>query len=462
MLSSNSRRAGLIVDVLSVFMSFYVTYFLSSEIKGQALIASGSRVYYATFLFVIASWGASLILSAEYPIRRLTNFYEELWIVIRSNVLGVLFFAILGFVLKYNHFSRLFIGSYFVDNIILMSIIRMAIRLFLGMVRNAGRNYRTRLIVGIGPQATSYLNGLENQRQHGLRVIGYLSSPKSAFPAPYLGRVEDLPRILAEHPVDGVVITLPITHPHMEWVMKQCEMQGVSVELLLDGLTSRINSSVLVHGMGVSRLVLSSIPHSSTGLALKRLTDIVISFILLALVSPLLALIAITIRLEDGGPVIFSQVRSGLHGRPFKMHKFRSMCVDAEAKKQDLLHLNEMSGPVFKIAEDPRITKVGRFLRKTSLDELPQLWDVLVGSMSLVGPRPPLPSEVELYDAYQRRRLSVKPGITCLWQVSGRNNIDFDRWVALDLEYIDSWSYLEDWKILLMTVPAVLRRDGAR
>jgi lipopolysaccharide/colanic/teichoic acid biosynthesis glycosyltransferase len=143
------------------------------------------------------------------------------------------------------------------------------------------------------------------------------------------------------------------------------------------------------------------------------------------------------------------------------MHKFRSMRVDAEALKAQLLHLNEMGGPVFKIKNDPRVTRVGRFLRKTSLDELPQFLDVLVGNMSLVGPRPPLPSEVSQYDAHHRRRLSVKPGITCLWQISGRNEIDFDEWVDLDLRYIDNWTYLLDLKILLQTVPAVLRKKGA-
>jgi lipopolysaccharide/colanic/teichoic acid biosynthesis glycosyltransferase len=170
---------------------------------------------------------------------------------------------------------------------------------------------------------------------------------------------------------------------------------------------------------------------------------------------------AIAIRLESSGPVLFKQVRAGRNGRKFVMYKFRSMCTDAEKRLAELMHLNEMDGPVFKITHDPRITKVGRFIRKTSIDELPQLFNVLFGDMSLVGPRPPLPAEVAQYEGWQRRRLSVRPGITGMWQVSGRNAVDFARWMELDLEYIDRWSLWLDLQILFRTVPAVLMRSGA-
>ena len=171
---------------------------------------------------------------------------------------------------------------------------------------------------------------------------------------------------------------------------------------------------------------------------------------------------AIAVKMEDGGPILFTQVRAGRNGRKFKMLKFRSMCIDAEKKLEELKHLNERDGPAFKITHDPRITRAGRFIRKTSIDELPQLFNVLVGHMSLVGPRPPLPSEVAQYEPWQRRRLSVRPGITGMWQVSGRNtNVDFAQWMALDLEYIDSWSLWLDIKILFKTVPVVLLHKGA-
>jgi len=195
----------------------------------------------------------------------------------------------------------------------------------------------------------------------------------------------------------------------------------------------------------------------------KRALDIVVSAILLVVLSPLLLILAIGVRLTSGGPAIFAQTRSGLRGRSFRFYKFRSMVADAEARKCALIHLNEMQGPAFKIAHDPRITRLGRVLRKYSLDELPQLWNVLIGDMSLVGPRPPTPGEVSAYTRRQTQRLAVVPGITGLWQVSGRSNItSFDRWVELDLTYIERWSLWLDLQILARTVLVVLRAEGAR
>lgn len=194
----------------------------------------------------------------------------------------------------------------------------------------------------------------------------------------------------------------------------------------------------------------------------KRLIDIIISLIGIVLSSPIMLIVALMIKLEDPkGPIIFSQVRHGQYPNTFKIYKFRSMYVDAEQRLKELQHLNEQTGPVFKIKNDPRITKVGKFIRKTSLDELPQLFNVLKGDMSLVGPRPALPKEVEQYNEYQMQRLLVKPGITCIWQVSGRNNIGFDEWVNMDLDYIQNRSLLLDLKLIIMTIPALLGDDNA-
>jgi len=202
---------------------------------------------------------------------------------------------------------------------------------------------------------------------------------------------------------------------------------------------------------------LKSVPYASV----KRFFDILFSLVVMTLASPIMILTAIIIRLTSPGPIIFKQVRVGQGGRHFWCYKFRSMCVDAEAKKQLLMHLNEASGPVFKIKRDPRITPIGGIIRKLSIDELPQLFNVLKGDMSIVGPRPPIPSEVAKYTAYQRGRLAVRPGLTCLWQVSGRSNVSFERWVELDLAYIETMSFKNDVKIVLQTIPAVMRGSGA-
>ena len=197
-------------------------------------------------------------------------------------------------------------------------------------------------------------------------------------------------------------------------------------------------------------------------LVLKRLMDIVGASLGLLIASPIMLIVAILIKLEDPkGPIFFSQVRNGAYPKTFKMHKFRSMYIDAEERLQELMHLNEQSGPAFKIKDDPRITKIGKLIRKTSLDELPQLFNVLKGDMSLVGPRPAIPREVEQYTAYQKQRLFVKPGLTCIWQVSGRNNIEFDQWVELDIEYIKTRSLWLDIKLILLTIPALLGDENA-
>lgn len=197
-------------------------------------------------------------------------------------------------------------------------------------------------------------------------------------------------------------------------------------------------------------------------LTLKRLMDIVGASIGLIIASPIMLVVAILIKIEDPkGPIFFSQIRNGAYPTTFKMYKFRSMYVDAEERLQELMHLNEQSGPAFKIKDDPRITKVGKFIRKTSLDELPQLFNVLKGDMSLVGPRPAIPREVEQYTTYQKQRLFVKPGLTCIWQVSGRNNIEFDQWVELDIEYIKTRSLWLDIKLILLTIPALLGDENA-
>ena len=205
----------------------------------------------------------------------------------------------------------------------------------------------------------------------------------------------------------------------------------------------------------------STSPTGALALAFKRLTDVALSTLLLALAAPVVVAVAAAIKLSSGGAVLFRQTRCGMNGRRFTLYKFRTMVEGAEELRLEVAHLNEMDGPVFKASNDPRVTGVGRFLRKFSLDELPQLWNVLKGDMSLVGPRPPIPEEVEHYQRWQRRRLAMRPGLTCLWQISGRNQLDFEQWMRLDLQYIDSWTPWLDFKILAKTVPVVLSGRGA-
>jgi len=283
-------------------------------------------------------------------------------------------------------------------------------------------------------------------------------------PVAVLGDVDSLSVVLARTPIDQVFLTGP------DWpvetlraVADACEEQGVRLSMDANFLGLQTARAHLDDVEGQTVLSFSSTPVDADALLVKRFLDVVISASLLVLLAPVLLLVAVAVRLSDGGPALFSQTRAGLHGRPFRMFKFRSMVVDAEARRAELDGLNERDGPVFKISADPRITRLGAFLRRTSLDELPQLWNVLVGQMSLVGPRPPIPDEVLQYERWQRRRLSMKPGITCTWQVSGRGDeVDFEGWMRQDLDYIDNWSLMLDLSLLARTVPVVLRGRGAR
>lgn len=279
------------------------------------------------------------------------------------------------------------------------------------------------------------------------------------------GGVKELVAQLHEKTPNGVVLAAKHTYfGEIEAAIQACELEGVEVWLLADFFQTQISQTNLDELQGRPVLVFRSAPAESWALFVKGAMDTVLAGIALIVLTPFLLAVALVIRFTSKGPIFFKQARCGLNGQPFMMYKFRSMVTDAEQRKHELAKFNEMDGPVFKITDDPRITPVGKWLRKYSIDELPQLYNVFKGDMSLVGPRPLPVDEVKRFDdVSHRRRLSVKPGLTCLWQIQGRSNVtNFKEWVRLDLEYIDNWSLWLDLKILLMTVPVVLKGSGAK
>ena len=323
------------------------------------------------------------------------------------------------------------------------------------------------LVVGSAAEAVPFLQVLRRHSDWGLRIAGVLrpddDTLSSTDEVPVLGTVSDLPRVLATRNVAQVFMTGRVwSVATLRFVADTCEEVGVTFSMDANFLGLSVARAEVQDFEGWGVLSFSSTPPNAEALVIKRGIDLTGSALALLVTSPLLALVAVLVKLEDGGPVFFAQERAGLYGRRFQMYKFRSMAVDAEARKESLAHLNEMSGPVFKMRDDPRITRVGRWIRRLSIDELPQFYNVLRGEMSLVGPRPPIPLEVARYERWQMRRLSMKPGITCIWQVSGRNEVDFDTWMRLDLEYIDNWSLFLDLKLLMKTVPVVIAGSGAR
>jgi exopolysaccharide biosynthesis polyprenyl glycosylphosphotransferase len=321
------------------------------------------------------------------------------------------------------------------------------------------------LLVGADDEVAPLASAL--RARGGMRIVGRLHAGVepggSSAEVPLLGSLAELHDVLARHAVAQVFATGRAVEPHVLRVLADaCEEVGVTLSMDANFLGLRTSHAEVQDYNGWSVLSFASTPSDGDALVVKRVIDVAGAVLALLLASPVLLLVALAVKLEDGGPVFFVQQRSGLFGRTFPMLKFRSMCVDAEARRAGLEARNEAAGPVFKMEDDPRITRVGRFIRRTSLDEFPQFWNVLRGDMSLVGPRPPLPSEVALYERWQMRRLSMKPGITCIWQVSGRSNLDFETWMRLDLLYIDTWSLFLDLKLLLRTIPAVISGYGAR
>jgi exopolysaccharide biosynthesis polyprenyl glycosylphosphotransferase len=277
--------------------------------------------------------------------------------------------------------------------------------------------------------------------------------------------VEELVALMHEHAANGVMISARHTYfGQVERTIQACELEGVETWLVADFLQTQISRTSFDDFYGTPVMVFRSTPETSWQGVIKQIIDLVGAFLLLIFTAIPMFLVILAIKFTSPGPVFFKQKRCGLNGRPFTMLKFRSMVSDAEQQKVELALLNEMEGPVFKVTNDPRITPIGRFIRRYSIDELPQLINVLRGEMSLVGPRPLPVDEVQRFDDLaHRRRLSVKPGLTCLWQVSGRSEMrDFKEWVRLDLEYIDNWSLWLDLKILVWTIPAVFSGAGAK
>jgi exopolysaccharide biosynthesis polyprenyl glycosylphosphotransferase len=274
----------------------------------------------------------------------------------------------------------------------------------------------------------------------------------------------ELQSVITRQPIDEVLVSLPIEKygPLIETIVRHCEEQGIIVRVQAGMSNLQIARSYVDDLQGVPVVTIQSGPQDGWALVTKRVIDFIGSAALLIALAPLFAVVAWLIRMDSPGPVFFMQERIGLNKRPFRLIKFRTMLNGADEQQATLEHLNEAVGPVFKIKNDPRITPLGKFLRRFSVDELPQLVNVLKGDMSLVGPRPLPVRDFDRFDAqWHKRRLSVKPGITCLWQVNGRSNVNFDHWVQMDLEYIDNWSLSLDLKILLKTIPAVLKGSGA-
>jgi exopolysaccharide biosynthesis polyprenyl glycosylphosphotransferase len=413
----------------------------------------------------IATWIGLLWMRGLYRSRSHWTMRGELGEVIGAAVVLLALTLSALFLFKLPDVSRLLLLVVFPLLVIAAFTLRVVMRLTLLLFRRHGRNVRYMLVLGANAKAKAFANMVESHPELGLVVIGHLKAGAADdgvyLGRPLLGSVDDLERVLHSQIVDEVAICLPFAMEDLiEQAAQLCQQEGKVVRIPVAPVERVLSLGRLESIDGVGVYSLANGPDRALGLVAKRIIDVVGSGILMLVLAPLMALLALLVRLDSSGPILFRQDRVGLQGRTFTMIKFRSMCCDAEQQVADLRVLNAINGHAFKLERDPRVTRLGRFLRRTSLDELPQLWNVLHDQMSLVGPRPPLPCEVADYDIWHRRRLSMKPGMTGLWQIGARREPEFDHWVEKDLEYIDSWSLWLDLKIMVRTPLAMLSGEG--
>ncbi|MDD3322981.1 MAG: sugar transferase [Paludibacter sp.] len=363
-----------------------------------------------------------------------------------------------------NSFTISYILYFALSDFIVLILFKLAFYYVMRLIRRKGKN--TRQIIIIADQTSvQFIEFFLEANDWGYQIKSIITSNKDFLgkfeKTVYVENDEALKAYITKNTIDDIFYCVPIEEKQydLEKLIKDSEEIGVNLHIMQSEYLKRVASSTKLK-KGYKFITYSKAPHSYFFLKIKDVFDLIFSIIILISLTPFLLIIALLIKLEDNGPVLYKQERIGLNGRRFVFFKFRSMIVNAEAIQEQLMDKNEVDGPVFKIENDPRITKIGKFLRKTSLDELPQFYNVLKGDMSVVGPRPPLLREVQQYDRSQLRRLSMKPGITCIWQVAGRNTVSFEEWMRMDLVYIDNWSLWLDFKIALATVVVIFKANG--
>ena len=398
------------------------------------------------------------------------GYYVELVAVLKYNIVLILFLSFFLFVTKMSEdFSRLVFVYFFGYNILLTYLGHLVLKKYFTSFYRTSSSSNKVFVITTSPYAESLLKKFSSSTEWSFEVTGIALLDRAedggvVLGIPVIAHGADLFEQFKTRVVDEVFIHLPdYSKESIEELIIKFESMGITVHVNIDYFNNVMAHKTTEIFAGFTVLSYEASVFDYRRLFIKRIIDIIGALVGLAITAVLTPFIALAIKLDSRGPVFFAQKRVGKNGRYFKLYKFRSMYVDAEARKEELMAQNEMDGPMFKVEHDPRITRVGAFLRKTSLDELPQFYNILIGNMSLVGTRPPTVDEFNQYDLYYRRRLSIKPGLTGLWQVSGRSDItDFNEVVKLDLEYIDNWSLSSDIRILLMTVWVVVMKKGAR
>jgi len=458
-----------LTEMSLVVSSFYAAFVFRNVYFSEKY---GPLAPFESYLWLVYTifplWSFLFYYFSLYESQRTKPFWKEMWTIAKVSFSGTLFLMGIVFAFKADYISRLFITLFGGISFLFLVVERRILRTMARLLRKRGYNYRNILVVGTGRRARELAEVVVQNKHWGLNLIGFIvdhteNKIETILKSPVLGTVAELPQLLHKYVVDELIFAVSRKRlENLEEIFLLCEEQGIRTRVAVNFFPHMIAKVHLEDLHGIPLLTFTTTPYSELQLSVKRGFDLVVSSLLVLCALPFSALIATMVKWSSPGPILFKQVRVGLNGRRFKIYKFRTMIFNAEEKKGELLDQNHMEGPVFKMKDDPRLTPVGRWLRKVSFDEIPQLINVFRGQMSLVGPRPPLPEEVGKYERWQRRRLSMKPGLTCLWQINGRNHItNFNQWMKLDLEYIDHWSLSLDLKIFLKTIPVVLFGKGA-
>ena len=464
------------LDICLTVTAFVSAYFIKLYILPESLRGLVTTPnYYTVLLLVIIIFPISFNYFKLYDSYRTQSLTQIFIKVIKSVFIGIVLLNFAMYLLKISDVSRIMMGIFLVIDILFLCLSKSLIYKTLKNFREKGYNFQNLLIIGVRERAKEVIRSINEKSSSGFRILGCLGLSSSGVgkivdnDTYCIGTVAQLEKFLIEHVVDQIIFALPLDLVNnIEKHIRTAEELGVSVRIIPDWNLHKLryNPGIghleIEDFLSIPTMCLNTTPSGNGELQIKNLFDFFGAALLILILFPVFGCISMLIKLFSKGPVYFSQERCGLNGRRFYLHKFRTMVHNAEDMRKELFTKNEVDGPAFKIKKDPRIIPfIGTFLRRTGLDELPQLFNVIKGEMSLVGPRPPIPTEVNKYDLWQRRRLSMKPGITCLWQCSRkRNDIPFKEWMSLDLNYIDSWSLKLDFQILIKTALVVFTGQG--
>jgi exopolysaccharide biosynthesis polyprenyl glycosylphosphotransferase len=460
-----------LLDVVLINLAFALAYWARYDLQlfrdVEAAYDQPYSVYLPISLVLTVLLLVAYKLGGVYNQPRGASWFDEVYKLITGTATGIILMVFFTFFYRPFFYSRLIYLYAGVLILVFLALARLGHRVLRGQLRKRGLGVDRVLIVGAGETGRTVMRNIVAQPALGYHVVGFVdddpekgSTDIGRFKA--LGSISNLPRLVQELAIDEVIITLPwMYHRKIVSVVAQCEREQIKARIVPDLFQMTLSQVDIEDLGGIPMIGVRDISIRGVSLFVKRTMDVVFGTLLSILLLPFMLLVALAIQLDSKGPALFRQIRVGKGGRLFACFKFRSMHVGAEQQKARLQALNEADGPLFKIREDPRRTRVGRLIRRISLDELPQLYNVLRGDMSLVGPRPALPEEVQRYQPWHKKRLEIAPGITGLWQVSGRSLLTFDEMVLLDLYYIENWSPALDLEILLRTIPKAFIGDGA-